>query len=128
MKRRRLFRMERGPCRPWNGAKSGSRLIRRIGNAYPMGKWSRFRQRPASQAGADAVDGLADVLDAVGVGEADIAFAELPEAGAGDSRDAGFFEVIVLQRLGREAGAFDIGEGREITGEGRVGKEGGQYG
>src|SRR3546814_1923713 len=79
MKRRRLFRMERGPCRPWNGAKSGSRLIRRIGNAYPMGKWSRFRQRPASQAGADAVDGLADVLDAVGVGEADIAFARSEE-------------------------------------------------
>src|SRR3546814_8320936 len=60
-----------------------------------MGKWSRFRQRPASQAGADAVDGLADVLDAVGVGEADIAFAELPEAGAGDRRDAGFFEELV---------------------------------
>src|SRR3546814_18483726 len=78
-----------------------------------MGKWSRFMQRPASQAGADAVDGLADVLDAVGVGEADIAFAELPEAGAGDRRDAGFFEELVLQRPGREAGALDIGEGVE---------------
>src|SRR3954465_2414490 len=62
---------------------------------------------------AHALQCLADVVDAVGVAEAQVALTPGAEAGTGDRRDAGLFQQTVLQRVGVEACAGDVGEGVE---------------
>ena len=68
---------------------------------------------------ADPRDRLVDGVEAVGVGEAEIALAMRAEAGAGDGRDAGLFEQLRSGTCGVEAGAGDVGEG--VEGAARIG-------
>src|SRR6516164_500064 len=56
------------------------------------------------------LDRLRDCLAAVGVGEAQIALAELPEARARNRRHTGFFQELRLQTAGIEAGPRYVGE------------------
>ena len=66
----------------------------------------RSRHDPlAAQKSADSIDRTLDVLHRVGVGEADIAFALVAEAGARDQRDANLVQQSVLELARRVAGA-----------------------
>src|SRR6516162_7676380 len=62
---------------------------------------------------ADPLDRLADRLAAVGIRKAQIAFAELAEAGACDRRHPGFFQELCLQCPGVEPGTGHVGESVE---------------
>src|SRR5690606_32633346 len=76
------------------------------------GSWSGLPS-PLDQQCADPFDGFFDVLGRVGVGEADVALSVDAEGRAGDGRDAGLFEHLVLQFLGAHAGPGDVWEGIE---------------
>src|SRR4029078_597318 len=92
-------------CHPGNFAERsirdpGAQTL--CGERVVPGSWisrcAQFRDDRSSipQQRGDALDRLADVIDGVGVGEADVAFAVDAEAGAGDGGDAGRFQHLVL--------------------------------
>jgi hypothetical protein len=59
---------------------------------------------------ADAPDRFLDVLEAVGVGEAEISFAELAEGGPGETRDPRLVQEPVRQGAARIACPRDVRE------------------
>src|SRR3990172_10534224 len=71
----------------------------------PQPSWGSIPQQRG-----DALDGLADVIDRIGIGEANVAFAVDAEAGAGHGGNAGLLQHPVLQRARVHAGAGDVGE------------------
>src|SRR4029077_19962600 len=77
------------------------------------------RARQISQKSADTLDRLVQVLEAVGVRNADVILAERAKAGAGDRRDSGAVQKLGLQCLAVEACAGDVGE--RVKGAARVG-------
>ena len=72
--------------------------VERVVPGSRISRCAQFRDDRSSipQQRGDALDRLADVIDGVGVGEADVAFAVDAEAGAGDGGDAGRFQHLVL--------------------------------
>ena len=69
------------------------------------------------QESAHAAQRLADLLEAAGVTEADVALAERAEGGAGDGGDADLVQELVLELARAQARARDVGEGGEGAGE-----------
>src|SRR4029079_4161398 len=97
---------------PW---RSPCRLAWDANDSRASGRWPTTSDPPASgvsiaQQGGETLDGLADVLDRVGVGEADVALPVDAEAGAGHRCHAGGLQHLVLQLARVQAGAGDVGE------------------
>src|SRR5438552_19098379 len=76
-------------------------------NFYSFGHISG---RQVAETLADPLDRLHDRLAAVGVGKAQIALAELTEAGAGYCRDPRLVEQLALQGAGLQTGLRHLGQ------------------
>src|ERR1044072_5214373 len=91
-------------------------LSTRTPSQSKMTALNRLGRFPRGQEFAHPAQRLDDVLGGVGVGQAQIAFAQDAEVRTADQSHAGFVQQRIGERLGLPAGLLDVGESIEGAG------------